>query len=144
MDLNPTAYLLRQPPFGFIRKSQLAQPMKPLSPSRSAAFAVSAILALILFASHAFGQITRQPNTTLQMPTNPTTTYTSQTAFSGVTFSAPIAVATPPGETNRLFVVERAGRIKVIPNLNSPSLSTFLDISTRVVTPGEQGLLGLA
>src|SRR6185295_17294911 len=87
---------------------------------------------------------TRVANTTLQMPSGGAATYALTAAFSGVTFTNPIALTTPPGETNRLFVVERAGRIKVIPNLNSPSSSTFLDISTRVVTPGEQGLLGLA
>ncbi|HXU83844.1 MAG TPA: hypothetical protein VN914_20760, partial [Polyangia bacterium] len=61
--------------------------------------------------------LTRVANTTLQMPTNGAATYSMNTAFPGLTFTAPIAMATPPGETNRLFVVERAGRIKVIPNL---------------------------
>ena len=33
---------------------------------------------------------------------------------------SPVCVATPPGETNRLFVVERAGRIFVINDLTKP------------------------
>src|SRR4051812_31615629 len=57
--------------------------------------------------------ITRVANTPLQMPSGGSAPYTIATAFSGLTFTAPIAPAPPPGETNRLFVVERAGRIKV-------------------------------
>jgi uncharacterized repeat protein (TIGR03806 family) len=90
--------------------------------------------------------VARVANTTLQMPSAPGT-YKLDTAFPTLpNFTAPIAMATPPGETNRLFVVERAGRIKVIPNLASPgtSTTTFLDISGRVSTSGEEGLLGLA
>jgi hypothetical protein len=45
--------------------------------------------------------------------------------------------------TNRLFVVEQAGRIKVFgPGQTTPA--TFLDISGKVRFDGEQGLLGLA
>src|SRR6059058_3377236 len=55
--------------------------------------------------------ITRAANTTLQMPAGAPTTYTLVDAFPTLTLSAPIAVTAPPGETNRLFVVERAGRI---------------------------------
>jgi uncharacterized repeat protein (TIGR03806 family) len=91
--------------------------------------------------------ITRVANTTLQMPSDPGTTYSLQTAFPNVTLAAPVAMATPPGETNRLFVVERAGRIKVLSNLSAttPTVGTFLDISARPIpVKGEQGLLGLA
>ena len=105
---------------------------------------LSAGIAAVLGPKLALAQISRVPNSTLQMPTNPAATYTLETAFAGVSFTAPIAFATPPGETNRLFVVERAGRIKVIPNLNSPTATTFLDISSRVVTAGEEALSGLA
>ena len=92
-------------------------------------------------------QLVRQANTTLVMPLNPpTTAFTTQDAFGTFsTFSAPIALATPPGETNRLFVAERAGRIKILTNLNSPGPAvTFLDLSGKVVTDGENGLLGFA
>jgi len=51
----------------------------------------------------------------------------------------------PPGDSNRLFIVEQIGRIQVITNLNSPNTTLFLDISDRVASPwGEGGLLGLA
>jgi hypothetical protein len=49
-----------------------------------------------------------------------------------------------PGETNRIFVAERAGQIYAITNLSNPTKSLFLDISSRVNPSGEGGLLGLA
>jgi hypothetical protein len=43
----------------------------------------------------------------------------------------------------RLFVVEQTGRVRIVErNLLSPS--PFLDISDRVLSGGERGLLGLA
>jgi glucose/arabinose dehydrogenase len=45
--------------------------------------------------------------------------------------------------SNRLFIVEQGGLIKVLqPGQTSPTV--FLDISSRVLSGGEQGLLGLA
>ncbi len=59
----------------------------------------------------------------------------------------PVFVTTPPGESDRLFIVEQSGRIRVF--LNGVPLTTpFLDISARVSNIGtsftERGLLGLA
>jgi glucose/arabinose dehydrogenase len=45
--------------------------------------------------------------------------------------------------TERLFVVERGGRIKVL-SPGAPASRVFLDISSRVLAGGERGLLGLA
>lgn len=87
----------------------------------------------------------REVNTTLNLPAAPPSFgYTLTPAFPRLNFSAPIALVSPPGETNQLFVVERAGRIQVITNLVSPTKTLFLDISARVNTSGEGGLLGLA
>jgi glucose/arabinose dehydrogenase len=55
-----------------------------------------------------------------------------------------MALATAPGETNRLYIVERAGRIVVVTNLLSPARKVFLDIAARINPAGEGGLLGLA
>ena len=54
--------------------------------------------------------------------------------------SSPVFVTAPPGDTNRLFVVEQGGRIRV---LNHDTLLTtpFLSISGHIVAGGEQGLL---
>jgi uncharacterized repeat protein (TIGR03806 family) len=92
-----------------------------------------------------FGLTSRQANTTLAMPQVPATYgYTLTNAYSG--FSTPICATTPPGESNRLFVVERAGRIVIVTNLalTGGTRPTFLDIRTRVSTQVEEGMLGLA
>jgi len=87
----------------------------------------------------------RDPSARLQLPTEPGAFgYTFENAFPGLTFSAPVVITAPPGETNRLFIVEQAGRIRVIPDLSSPTVLTFLNITTNTVSGGEQGLLGLA
>lgn len=54
----------------------------------------------------------------------------------------PVDLASPPGDS-RLFVVEKAGRIRIIENgtLLAPA---FLDISAQVSSNSERGLLGLA
>jgi glucose/arabinose dehydrogenase len=78
------------------------------------------------------------------------TLYTVTDAFPGLTFTNPVCIASVPGETNRLFVVERIGRIVVITNLAAPTRSIFMDISDRVINAAdttvnaEEGLLGLA
>jgi len=88
---------------------------------------------------------TRQPNTTLTLPRNPPSFGFEVTeAFPGLTFIQPVCLASPPGETNRLFVVERDGVIKVITNLANPDSTVFLDLRSRVAPDGEGGLLGLA
>src|SRR5436190_2994451 len=72
--------------------------------------------------------------------------YTIDYAFGATLFPQPVAIVSAPGDTNRLFIVEQAGRIAVITNLASPNRTIFMDISSRVrFSPtGEQGLLGLA
>ena len=58
------------------------------------------------------------------------------------TFSQPIWAGSPPGDKTRVFVAERAGRIRVIEN---GVTSTFMDISGTVRSDGsERGLLSLA
>jgi glucose/arabinose dehydrogenase len=68
-------------------------------------------------------------------------------AFPGVTFSSPVLITTPPDGTNRIFVVQQAGTIRILPNdstVTAGQTRTFLDITARLVSGGEQGLLGLA
>ena len=57
--------------------------------------------------------------------------------------SSPLYLTAPPGDLNRLFIVEQTGAIRIVKNgalLPTP----FLDISDRISAGGEQGLLGLA
>ena len=79
-------------------------------------------------------------------------TYQPTNAFPTLIFSNPVCIASPPGETNRLFVVEKHGRIIVITNLMNPTRTVFMDISSRVSVDnpsesadasGEEGILGL-
>ena len=103
--------------------------------------------ALLWIAVCAVGQVpARVANTTLQFPSEPPVHgYGTEPAFPGrFTFSQPVAIASPPGETNRLFIVEKAGRIQVIPDLANPVRTLFLDITAQVNPTSEGGLLGLA
>jgi glucose/arabinose dehydrogenase len=64
-----------------------------------------------------------------------------QEVASGLSF--PVYLTAPPGDTSRLFVVERGGAIRVVKEgalLPTP----FLDLTGRVGTIGEQGLFALA
>ena len=57
--------------------------------------------------------------------------------------SNPVYVTHAQDGTNRLFILEQAGRIRVV----QPGASTstvFLDIVNEVLSGGERGLLGLA
>ncbi len=56
--------------------------------------------------------------------------------------SNPVYVTAPPGDS-RLFAVEQAGRIRIIQN-GQLVATPFLDISSRVSSGGERGLLSLA
>lgn len=102
----------------------------------------SLVMAVVLFVGTAFGAV-RQANTTLAFPQEPYG-YALEDAFPGVVFDGVVAFAAPPGETNRLFVVEKGGSIFVINNLASPSKTLFLDLTAQVDASGEGGLLGLA
>ena len=57
--------------------------------------------------------------------------------------SHPLYVTTPPGDRNRLFVVERTGTIRIIKN-GVLQATPFLDITAEVSTGAEQGILGMA
>jgi glucose/arabinose dehydrogenase len=57
--------------------------------------------------------------------------------------SKPVLVTSPRDGTNRLFIVEKTGRIRIVSN-GSLLAIPFLDIHTAVSSGGEQGLLGLA
>ncbi len=86
----------------------------------------------------------RLANTTLTFPQEPYS-YAVEDAFPGIVFAdGAVAMATPPGEINRLFVVEKTGAIWVISDLSNPVKSMFLDLRGQVDASGEGGALGLA
>jgi hypothetical protein len=59
------------------------------------------------------------------------------------TFSAPIYVTAPPGDGERVFVVQQGGRIRLV---RSGTVLTpdFLDITSLVLSGGERGLFSMA
>jgi glucose/arabinose dehydrogenase len=76
--------------------------------------------------------------------------YVLADAFPGLSFDQPLAVVSAPGEKNRLFVVEKTGRIQVVTGLDAgkPARQIFLDLTQLsqgvLETSGECGILGLA
>jgi glucose/arabinose dehydrogenase len=58
-------------------------------------------------------------------------------------FVQPVYVTAPPGDTARLFVVEKGGRIVIVKD-GALLAKPFLDVSGKVSKGGEQGLLSMA
>lgn len=70
--------------------------------------------------------------------------YKAVAAFPKLTFSSPVDFTHANDGTNRLFVVEQKGIIQVFENdANVDKKTVFLDISAKVASGGEMGLLGL-
>ncbi len=96
----------------------------------------------------------RIPTPGLALPaTPPPTAIQLAPAFGALAFNQPICVASPPGDTHRLFVVERAGTIRLVPDVTAalPASQVFLDLPALLATRGEflpnhsqYGLVGLA
>lgn len=98
----------------------------------------------------------RLPMEHVSMPeAPPAQDYALVDAFPGMTFSLPLGLASAPGETDRIFVLEKGGGIHAITNLSSPVRNVFLNVAAVVnartsppaevfQTNSEQGLLGLA
>ncbi|HMU61698.1 MAG TPA: PQQ-dependent sugar dehydrogenase [Gemmatimonadales bacterium] len=55
----------------------------------------------------------------------------------------PVLVTAAPGDTGRIFVVEKGGKVRIIEH-GSLLPTPFIDLSGRVTTGSEQGLLGMA
>ncbi len=68
---------------------------------------------------------------------------TAQLVASGL--SAPVFVAAPPGDSTHIYIVELTGKIwRFDLQTNTLDSTPLLDVSSRISTSGEQGLLGLA
>lgn len=60
---------------------------------------------------------------------------------------APVAMLQAPGDPSRWFVIEQQGIVRVFPNVanvTNADVTVFIDISPRVLSGGERGLLGMA
>jgi glucose/arabinose dehydrogenase len=58
-------------------------------------------------------------------------------------FDQPVYLVSPPGDTHRLFVVEKTGRIKIVED-GRVLAQPFLSLAGRVSASEEQGLLSMA
>ncbi len=66
-------------------------------------------------------------------------------AFPNLTFSAAVYLTHSGDATNRIFVVQQGGLIRVFPNDSTTSaISTFLNVTDKISVASERGLLGLA
>jgi glucose/arabinose dehydrogenase len=81
--------------------------------------------------------------TSLDGPVDRLTQNGSALALSSIgNFTQPLAVAAAPGDTNRLFIVEKTGHVMI---RQGGVVSQYLDLTSLVTTAGgEQGLLAFA
>src|SRR6266403_2279291 len=124
-------------PFGRMEKSGWGGIMQE---SRSSKFRRSAVLVLCV-ALACFGCSGGSMTTPPPPPPPPTLQVELVPVASG--FSSPLDIQQAGDASGRLFVVEQGGKIKIIQNggvLGAP----YLDVSSLIVSGGEEGLLGLA
>ena len=106
-----------------------------------------------------FSNTLKIPAPAINVPASPPpTSYALVNALGSLTFTQPVCLATPPGETQRLFVCQKTGVIRVVPDVTAttPTSSVFLDLKALIdnrptedfvnntALGDESGLLGLA
>lgn len=100
----------------------------------------SCILIVSILAALAFFSW-RTPDGLGQTPSD----YAVEVAFPNLKFNQPVGIVNSGDGSNKLFVIEQPGVIRVFDNSKTVADSTvFLNISSQVLFGGEQGLLGLA
>jgi len=129
------------------RYSYAVRAFDAASPSNESALSTAAS-ATTPAAAAAAGLDARPDNPTCVAGERPSQTVTLATerAFPGLpSFSSPVMMLQAPGNAARWYVVEQGGVVRVFDN--QPAVATsrvFVDISARVRSGGEQGLLGMA
>ena len=77
-------------------------------------------------------------------PEEPPVTVSESASLARIgTFDQPVLVTSPPGDSERIFVVEQTGAVRIVATgqtLERP----FLDLRGRVTASGESGLLSIA
>lgn len=89
----------------------------------------------------------RLANNAVNVPaTPPPTSYQLVDAFPGLAFEAtaqpltdPVCMATPPGETQRLFICQKNGVLRLVRNVNAPTANepTFLNLAALLTSRGQ-------
>ena len=108
-------------------------------------------LFLALAPPGAQAQLIRQ-SANLALPTElpRATGYATENALGNLSFNDPLDIASPPGVSDKLFVVERSQGIQVV-DLNTLTKSTFMNLRSYLRAQGrslqsnsENGILSLA
>lgn len=69
--------------------------------------------------------------------------YEAVSAFGGLTFPQAVQTVFAPGETERAFIAERAGRIAVVRDRANPKREIFLDLTSQLNASNNDGLLSV-
>jgi uncharacterized repeat protein (TIGR03806 family) len=113
---------------------------------------LAVIVVVLVYATTGFtqpyGLKNRVPNTSFLLSTGGDTLAEMdlKPVFENLSFQEPVFLTSARDESNRVFVIEKRGVIKVFPNQEDvQEMHTFLDIRTRVNdSPSEAGLLSMA
>jgi uncharacterized repeat protein (TIGR03806 family) len=96
-----------------------------------------------------FGYDARPANPTCLAPAPPPNLsgVTTTRVFKSLFFEAPLGMFEAPGDTTRVYVMERAGKVRAFPNQQTAVMGdvvTVLDFVSKVDASGEGGFLGMA
>ena len=114
---------------------------RPASLRRSAAALLGAVLASSLLPGPAAALSVPSVPPVASVVAAPTSSTVRLVKVADV--ASPVLATSPRDGTNRLFIVSKAGRIRIVKNGTLLSTS-FLNLSSQVSKGSEQGLLGLA
>ena len=85
------------------------------------------------------------PNTNLRFPDQPKwLDYATKVRFPGLKFNQPVQLVFQKSFATGFFVVEKPGTVRLIPNRNRNESIAFLDLTDRVYSDSESGMLSLA
>lgn len=127
-------------PGGKIVGMETRRPDSPAAARRAAAWARSAVPIFLTLALACGGKSTK-PGGEGAPPPPADDDYEAVRLFTGL--SEPVDLQAPPGDTARIFIVEKTGAIRIARN-GALLARPFLDLSGQVSGGSEQGLLGLA
>jgi glucose/arabinose dehydrogenase len=114
--------------------------------SSRARLAFAGLAAACALSLYACGGSDDAPPLPVDEPVPPVTLGVQQ-VFPNLTFTNPVAMLQAPNDSSRWFVVEQGGVVRVFNNDQAASTAdvfVFVNISGRVASGGEMGLLGMA
>ena len=103
------------------------------------------LLSLLLFSKiNGSTDLIKKPNSTFAYPNNPQLfDYHSANVLLGISFTKPICIRATNANGGELFIAEQEGRVWRVTQLSTqPKKTLFLDLSARVHSKQESGLIG--